>query len=184
MKPAARSDGWTYEDYLGFPDDGKRYEILEGEKVVTPAPVPRHQIVLARIYDALKAFAEEQDLGSVLFAPIDVLLAENTVVQPDLLFIAKDRASIIGDRAITEAPDLVIEIHSPATHKLDHVTKRRIYAVHGVREYWIVDPDLEKVEVFVLERGTLEKRAEVTEGAVGSFAVLPGLRIPCPKIFA
>ena len=91
--------------------------------------------------------------------PSNVVLSENTVVfQPDLLFIAKDRIAIIGDRAITEAPDLVIEIHSPATHKLDHVTKRRIYAVHGVREYWIVDPELEKVDVFVLERGTLRRK--------------------------
>lgn len=183
MKETFKSPKWTYEDYLLFPDDGKRYEILRGEKFVIPTPVPRHQIASRNIQFALMKYLETHELGELLNAPIDVVLAEDSVVQPDLLFIARERLSIVGEKAITEAPDLVIEIRSPSTHKLDYVTKRQLYAEHGVKEYWIVDPEVERIEVFVLESGKLEKKTEVTSGEARSLVVLPGFGVDLRKVF-
>jgi len=185
MERAVKTSGLTYEDYLALPEDGKRYEVVRGELFVTPAPAPKHQIVISRLMDALLRFKREQGLrGEVLTAPIDVVLAEDTFVQPDILFIPKERLSIIGEKAILGPPDLAIEVHSPSTHKLDHVTKRKAYAELGVREYWIVDPELEQVEVFVLEEGRLDRRAEVLDGEVRSLAAIPGLGIPLAEIFS
>ena len=140
----------TYEDYAALPNDGKRYEILEGVLAVTPAPSTRHQTASGNLFFLLTQHIREKDLGKLFHAPIDLILESTAVLQPDLLFVSKARQNIITDRAIEGAPDLVIEILSPTTRRRDRVTKAQIYARHQVPAYWIVDPERETVDVYIL----------------------------------
>lgn len=178
------ADRWTYADYLQLPDDGPRCEILEGEMVMTPSPLTRHQLVSIRLTWRLASFVEKQALGVVLEAPCDVVLADDTVVQPDLLFVAAARASIIQRRAIFGPPDLVIEILSQSDPERDTVRKLRIYGRHGVREYWIVDPENNRIEVFLLEGRDFVRKAVVDRGDIRSLVVLPGFVASLSQIFA
>jgi Uma2 family endonuclease len=141
----------TYEDYVLLPNDGKRYEILEGELTVTPAPSTKHQTASGNLFVLLAHYIKERDLGKLFHAPIDLILESTSVLQPDLLFVSKARQSIITERAVEGAPDLVIEILSPATSRTDRITKAQIYARHRVPAYWIVDPELEVIEIYLLE---------------------------------
>jgi Uma2 family endonuclease len=141
----------TYEDYVLLPNDGKRYEILEGELTVTPAPSTKHQTASVNLLVLLSQYIKERDLGKLFHAPIDLILESTSVLQPDLLFVSKARKNIITERAIEGAPDLVVEILSPTTSRTDRVTKAQIYARHSVPAYWIVDPEREAIEIYVLE---------------------------------
>ncbi|MBC7083733.1 MAG: Uma2 family endonuclease [Firmicutes bacterium] len=137
----------TYEDYRRMPS-GERYELLEGDLwKMTPAPSVLHQKVSGRIEKALRQWVDDHNLGEVYDAPIDVVLSEHNVVQPDILYICKERLGIIKEAYIQGAPDLVVEILSPSTVELDRVTKRRLYGRYGAREFWIVDPDGHSIEV-------------------------------------
>src|SRR6266542_2906772 len=138
---------YTYEDYEKLPE-GAPYQLIGGELVMTPSPVPYHQSVSRKIEFELIKFVEEKKLGEVFDAPIDVYLSETETYQPDIIFISKDRLRIIGEKKIEAAPDLVIEILSPSTAYYDLKHKRRIYESSGVREYWIVDPMEKSVEVY------------------------------------
>jgi Uma2 family endonuclease len=140
----------TYKDYAALPADGRRYEIHAGELSVTPAPSPRHQRILGRLNHVLRLHVEERRLGEVLFAPIDLILGETTIVQPDLLYLDPGRAGLVSDRGIEGAPTLVVEILSPSTTVIDRATKTQLYARHGVPYYWIVDPEARTVEAYVL----------------------------------
>ncbi len=146
----------TYADYLKTSDD-ERYELLNGELVMAPAPREIHQYILGRLYIEMGAFIYERDLGDVYFAPTDVALSDMDVVQPDLLFVSNERNHIITPENIQGAPDLVVEILSPATAERDRTLKLDLYARHGAHEYWIVDPDARTI--MVLRRG--ERRFEV-----------------------
>ncbi len=130
---------FTYQDYLHLPED-KRYEILEGDLYVVPAPTVYHQQVSRNLGFVLVQLARGHKLGEILFAPCDVVLSKDTVVQPDILFIAAGRQGILGAAAIQGPPDLVIEILSEGTASRDLQIKRKLYAKYGVREYWIVEP--------------------------------------------
>ena len=141
----------TYEDYVALPNDGKRYEILEGELTVTPAPSTKHQTASVNLLVLLSQYIKEHNLGKLFHAPIDLILESTSVLQPDLLFVSKARQSNITERAIEGAPDLIVEILSPTTNRTDRVTKAQIYARHGVPVYWIVDPDREAIEIYLLE---------------------------------
>ena len=125
----------TYEDYVDLPDDGRRYEILDGELEVSPAPAPRHQSVSLNLLRILDRHVEERGLGRLYYAPIDVILAPTTIVQPDLLFIAAGRESIVTGKAIEGPPDLMVEIISPWSGRRDRVAKATLYARYGVRHY-------------------------------------------------
>ena len=140
----------TYDDYVELPNDGKRYEILEGELAVTPAPTPKHQNASVNLTAILSQHIKANELGKLYHAPIDLILESTSVLQPDLLFVAKARHNIISGRGIEGAPDLVIEILSPTTTRNDRVNKAQIYARHKVPAYWIVDPEQETVEVYLL----------------------------------
>ncbi|MFG0318938.1 MAG: Uma2 family endonuclease, partial [Planctomycetota bacterium JB042] len=118
---------WTYADYCALPDDGRRYQIVEGELFVSPAPIVKHQAVLRNLLVRLEARARS-DGGLCLASPIDVLLADDTVVQPDLVYLAKERRPAPDAKNLTEAPDLVVEVLSPSTRRLDVVRKRAVYA--------------------------------------------------------
>jgi len=130
----------TYEDYRALPDDGRRYELLEGEIQVAPAPSTRHQLISRNLEFLLHAHARERRLGEVMDAPVDVILDRGTVVQPDLLFVSSARLGIISERGIEGAPDLAVEILSESTQAIDRGAKRQLYARYGVLHYWIVDP--------------------------------------------
>ncbi|MGH9341095.1 MAG: Uma2 family endonuclease [Acidobacteriota bacterium] len=142
---------FTYEDYALMPGD-KRYELIDGDLLMTPAPRPYHQIVAKRIEAALDSFVEERGLGLILYAPCDIYLSRYDVVQPDILFIAKDRLGIVQEKYIRGAPDLVVEVLSPSDPERDRETKRKLYARYGVREYWIADPDVKSIEVMHREQ--------------------------------
>jgi len=135
----------TYEDFLAFPDDGVRREIVEGEMLVTPSPVVRHQDLVGRLFNAVANHAQEHGGGRVFVAPLDVRLSEHDVVEPDVIFVAADRLEIILEKYLLGAPTLLVEVVSDP--RTDRVRKRAIYARAGVRVYWIVDPDADRVEV-------------------------------------
>jgi Uma2 family endonuclease len=174
----------TYEDYVHFPDDGKRHEILDGEHWVTPAPSIRHQWVLTRLTARLETFAEDRQLGRVLVAPTDVLLSEHDIVQPDLLFVANERLGAFTEQNLQGAPDLAIEVLSPSTRIQDEQVKLERYERTGVREYWIVDPWRQTIRIFRRQAEGFGPAEELSQSDVLSTPLLPGLALPLSKIFA
>jgi Uma2 family endonuclease len=173
----------TYDEYCLLPDDGKRYQVIEGELIGSPSPNFRHQDTVWRLGKLLREFAEANKLGVVVGAPMDVILEPNTIVQPDLLFIHSDHLEIIGD-VIEGAPDLCIEVLSPGTGLHDRYAKKAVYARCGVPEYWIVDPEREKVSVFERDGDTYVVRVEATGDPVVTSGVLTGFQIAARSAFA
>lgn len=177
----------TYEDYLYLPEDGKRHELIDGEHFVTPASIPKHQLVIVNLVTALHRFVTEQALGRVYTAPIDVVLSETDVVQPDVLFVAADRLSIIGEKFLDAAPDLVVEVLSDSTRRTDEITKRRLYERFGVREYWLIDPLLESAKLYRPDDdGAYVRVAEpsVERGGALDSPLLPGFELAIGELFA
>ena len=152
-KHGAAGGHFTYEDLLHTPDDGKRYEVLEGDLIVSPSAKVKHQEIVLRLTRLLDQ-ADRAARGRLLMAPVDVVLSDRDVVQPDLLFIAADRLEIVAEDNVKGVPDLVVEVISEGSRHRDVITKRHIYERHGVRFYWIVDPEEETVRVFELQEGT------------------------------
>lgn len=176
---------FTYDDYLLFPEDGKRHELIDGEHFMTPAPSTRHQRVSGKLFLALGIFLKDHPFGEVLDAPTDVVLSDLDVVQPDLLFISSSRASIVMEKNIQGAPDLVIEIISEATRKTDEIIKRKLYERHGIPEYWIIDPELEAVKVYRISDLGYTRTAELSKEAndMLTTTILPGVQLPLSEIF-
>jgi len=159
------SAGLTYRDYVALPDDGRRCELHDGEMFVTPAPSYDHQRVIGEVFLVLRHQAEERGQGRVVVAPVDVILSETTVVQPDLVYLANRWPGRITGRGVEGPPTLVVEVLSPSTMRLDRGPKRDLYARHGVPYYWIVDPEARAVEAYALgpEGYTLTLRAAGAE---------------------
>jgi len=143
----------TYRDYAALPDDGKRYEIHDGELSVMSAPTLQHQIVSANLFRVLDAHVRARNLGLVLYAPLDVILVDTTVLQPDLVYLDPERLSAGSQRGVEGPPTLVVEILSPTTATTDRTTKRGLYARYGVPYFWLVDPEARMVESHVLRGG-------------------------------
>jgi Uma2 family endonuclease len=174
------------EDYELFPDDGQRHELIDGEHVVTPAPTARHQLVLMRLGTALFTFVDTQRLGVVLPAPTDVILSPHDVVQPDVLFVAAERLGIV-QRRIEGPPDLAVEVLSPSSRRTDEVRKRHAYERRGVGELWIVDSDVERVRVYLLEgerRFGRARELSAEHGEALTTPLLPGFSIGLVELFA
>jgi Uma2 family endonuclease len=142
---------FTYDEYCLLPDDGKRYEIVDGELYVSPAPSPFHQTVSRRLQYALMTQLEQPGIALVFDAPCDLLFEHKTVVQPDLIVLRRARKNLVTKRAIEGRPDLLVEILSPSNRDHDQSLKRTAYAKYGVPEYWIVDPDAGTVELLRLQ---------------------------------
>lgn len=174
---------YTYEDYRKLPE-GAPYQLIGGKLVMTPAPSPYHQIVAANLGFLLMEHCRKNNLGLVLFAPVDVYLEETEAYQPDIIFIARERGDIIQREKISGAPDLVVEILSLYSAYYDLRKKFRAYEKHGVKEYWIVDPEEESIEVFVLREGRfhLDQKKE-KEGRVHSRTV-DGFSVGVEEVFA
>jgi Uma2 family endonuclease len=186
MATPARKFKYTYQDYLLFPDDGNRHEIIGGEHYVTPAPNWRHQLVAGNFHRLVSPFIYENRLGYILFAPLDVVLSDEDVVQPDLLFISNDRASIAQEKGAFGAPDLVIEVLSDSTRRRDETIKLRLYEEMGVREYWMADPVQETIRVFrTTKAGRFVLVAELSAEAGDRLEtpLWPGLVLELSQIF-
>ncbi len=155
----------TYKDYEALPANGRRYEIHEGELSVTPAPSPQHQQVIGNLFVLLYHHVKSHGLGEVLLSPIDCILSDITIVQPDIVYLETGRLSTITSRGIEGPPTLVSEILSPSTVQIDRGVKFQLYARHGIPYYWIVDPDGRSIEAYRLVEGTyqLTRRLEGPE---------------------
>ena len=165
---------FTYEDYQHTPED-QRFELLDGELIMVPAPNLRHQRIGIRLGALLHAFVQEGGLGEVFPAPCDVVLSETDVVQPDLLFVSVERAHLLlGGDNVLGAPDLVVEILSPATAGRDRKLKRALYARHGVKEYWLVDPEARTVAVLGLGADDFDVVGTYGEGQTMASPTLSG----------
>jgi Uma2 family endonuclease len=175
----------TYEDYLLIPEDGRRHEIIDGEHYVTAAPFVPHQDLVVELTIRLGGFVKANRLGRLLVAPTDVLLSPYDTVQPDLLFVSRERASVVGLKNIQGAPDLVIEILSPSTRKLDERLKLRAYERYGVREYWMFDPARKGVQRWERSGERLVSTPFLSAGAedVLTSPLLPGFELPLAEFF-
>lgn len=174
---------YTYEDYLAFPDDGQRYEIIEGELFVTPSPFPDHQYPTGELFAILRQFVREHQLGNIWFAPFDVLISENTIVQPDVCFIRTENAPAEWVIPYRGVPDLVIEVLSDSTYKIDEQIKFKSYEKAGVQEYWLVSPRTKSVRIWTLKEGDYVLHGEFVQNDVISSPLLPGLQIVNSSIF-
>ena len=174
---------FTVNDYMTTPED-KHYQLLDGELILAPAPNMNHQTIALRLATALHQFVLEHDLGQVWVAPVDVVLSNYDVVQPDILFVSHERTSLITEANIQGAPDLVVEILSPATEQYDRGYKRTLYSRHGVREYWLVDPDSETVEILTESDEGLTVAATYGPGETLVSPLLGGLAVDLGQVFA
>ncbi len=180
MSFAARKR-YTYADFLRFPDDGNRHEILDGQWIMTPPPTTDHQRIIMNLIEIMSAHIRRRKLGLLLASPVGVVLGQTRVVQPDLLFVAKSRQSIVRRDAVHGAPDLLIEVLSPSTASLDRGRKLKTYEDSGVHEYWIVDRDARTVEVHGFGRSP---RLRVLQtGQAFESDVLLGLAVRVTEVF-
>ncbi len=183
MAPAViEKKRYTYEDYLKTPED-RRYELIEGELLMTPSPITKHQRILRKLTVHLSIYVEKYNLGEIFIAPYDIYLDSENVVQPDILFISKDRLNIIGEKNIQGAPDLVIEILSENTAYRDLVQKKKLYARFGVKEYWIVIPGEELVEIYTLKDNTYMLYKTYSKDDTLESSLLKELKIALKGIF-
>ena len=173
----------TYQDYANTPDD-ERYQLIDGELIMSESPIIAHQDNQRKLGNQMTNFVERNDLGVVYSPNTDVVLSDTDVVQPDLLFISKERQHIIGEANIQGAPDLVVEILSPSTARRDWGVKRELYAKHGVKEYWIADPANKIVWVMLLKDGVLEIDQTCYPGDTIASIVLAGFTVKMDDIFA
>jgi len=172
----------SFADLQRMPDDGNRYELYDGELRVVPWPLPRHQIVSARLIEALLEHRRRHG-GHVFHPPFDIVLSDYDVVQPDLMYFAPQTAERVRpDEYVRFPPDLAIEILSSSTARFDRGRKRDLLAQHGLREYWVVDPANHRVEVSLLA-ATGYGPPRVIDGGVLDSTAIPGLSIDLAVIF-
>jgi Uma2 family endonuclease len=186
VKPASPGLKLTYDDFVLFPDDGKRHELIDGEHYVTPSPNLKHQKVSGNLHLLIGVWLENHPVGQIYYAPFDVVFSRYDVVEPDLLYVAHARAAdVLTPQNVQGAPDLVIEIGSPGTRKRDETIKRRLYERFGVSEYWVVDPELDVVRVYRREGEGFGRAVELSReaGDVLATPLLPGLEMALARIF-
>ena len=186
MKPAVPGVKLTYEDYVQFPEDGKRHELIDGEHYVTPTPIRKHQAIVGNLHGLIWTYLQQRPIGRVFLAPFDVIFSDLDVVEPDLLYISRERAQQIETSpSVRGAPDLVVEVGSPSTRKRDETIKRHLYERFGVSEYWIVDPEIDAIKVFRRVGDRYERVAELLleNDDVLSTPLLPDLELRLTKIF-
>jgi len=174
---------WTYEDYAALPDDGIRYEIVNGVLVMTPAHSPEHQDIVGEFYAALRTHIKLAGLGRVFMGPIDVDLGPKNMFQPDVVVILNEHLDRVQAKKIVGAPDLVVEVASPSTAVIDRISKYENYARAGIAEYWIVKPERQTVEVFVLEDGEYRSLGVFSGQAALPSQVIPELPVRVEQFF-
>ncbi len=186
VKPAGPGLKLTYDDFVLFPDDGKRHELIDGEHYVTPSPNTRHQQISLNLTLLIGSWLETHPVGRVFYAPFDVVFSHVDVVEPDLLYLSNERAAaVITPLHVRGVPELVVEIGSPGTRQRDETIKRRLYERSGVTEYWVVDPETDVVRAYRRERDVFGRAIELSRegGDVLTTTLLPGLEMPLARIF-
>ena len=174
----------TVRDYLSIPeDDENRYELIDGELYMAPAPSWEHQDTVGNIYVALREFVHTDGLGRVTIAPVDVYLSDEDVFQPDIIYISIERLDIIHPNGVHGAPDLVVEVLSPGTERRDKTLKSARYAMFDVREYWQADPVAKTIAVLRARDGVFERVGVFGEGMTLETPLLPGLRVDVSAVF-
>lgn len=176
----------TCDDFVHFPDDGKRHELIDGSHYVTPSPNIRHQVISGRLHALMWMYLDSHPIGHVFHAPLDVVFSDIDVVEPDLLYVSNLRAAtVIAPMHARGAPDLVVEIASKGTRKRDETIKRRLYERDGVAEYWVVDQDIDVVRVYRREGDVFNRPSVLTREAadVLTTPLLPGFELPLERIF-
>ena len=176
----------TYDDFLLFPDDGKRHELIDGEHFVTPSPNQKHQQIVLNFCLLIGNWLEQHSIGRLFLAPFDVVFTRFDVVEPDLLYMSTERAAeVLTDANVQGAPELVIEIGSRGTRKRDETIKRRLYERSGVSEYWVVDPEIDVVRVYRRGSAGFDRPTELRTEAGDTLTtpLLPGLAMPLSRIF-
>jgi Uma2 family endonuclease len=171
-------------DYIWeSPDDGNRYEVIDGELVVSPAPDWDHQIASMNLAYILLGFIKWHSLGSLVAAPVGVVLDAGSGVQPDLVYVSRERQGIIGQRGVEGAPDLVVEFLSPGTQRVDRGRKKERYAAAGVPHYWLVDPRTRTLEPYRLIGSEYEPLGLFGPGTAYRPELFPGLEIPIDELW-
>jgi Uma2 family endonuclease len=167
----------TYRDYEALPADGRRYELHDGELFVTAAPGLPHQRLVGELFVLLRAHVRARGLGEVFVSPVDCILSDTTVVQPDVVYLESVRSSLAGTRGIEGVPTLAIEIVSPSTARIDRGTKLQLYARHRIPYYWIVDPEARSIEAYSLAGGDVQLAGRLAGDDLGSLPPFPELII-------
>ncbi len=174
----------TYADYVRFPEDGLRHEIIDGEHFVTPSPSLRHQRISGTLFYLLRSHLENHPVGELFYAPFDALLGAHDIVVPDLLYLSEERRHFLTAKNLQGPPNLVIEILSPSTSRRDRRLKRDLYERVGVEEYWLVDPERNVVNIYRWEAGASESSAEYEKTATLTSPLFPGLNLQLDRVFA
>lgn len=174
----------TYDEYCALPEGPPRYQLIDGDLVMSPSANLRHQRILVRLAAALETFVEAKSLGTIAVAPLDVVLSDVTVLQPDVLFVSEKNSNILRKEGVFGAPDLCVEILSPSNRRFDLDIKRHLYARHGVLEYWIIDPDDNTLSCFRLQEDA-ERPAQIHDSSSKvTSSLLPGFELALNRIFA
>ena len=174
----------TVENYKILPENGPRYQLIEGDLYMAPAPNRYHQDISRNLEYILLEYLEDHPIGKLYDAPFDVYLDEHNVFQPDIVVVMKPRLAILTDAGAEGTPDFVVEILSPKTARLDRDNKRRVYAASGLQELWIIAPESQTIEIFHLQENAAQPL--VTHGPAARFssALFPGLEFDAARIFA
>jgi len=186
VRPSSPGVKLTYDDFVQFPDDGQRHELIDGEHYVTPSPNTKHQTISLNLTVLIGGWLERNPIGRLFHAPFDVVFSNFDVVEPDLLYLSNARAAdALTPQHVRGVPELVIEIGSPSTRKRDETIKRRLYERAGVAEYWVVDPELDAIRVYRRDGDTFARVTELSADAGDSLttALLPGLAIQLSRVF-
>lgn len=174
----------TYEDYLTLPQDGKRYEVIEGELYMAPAPTTRHQRAIMRFIRILDQHIRDNDLGELFVSPIDVKLSRTTVIQPDIVYVSKNRSAIVTEDNIQGPPDLVIEVISPSSADVDRGLKKKVYARYKIPHYLILDFDHQTLEAYQLRGKSYRLVDDLSGDATFAPRLFPGLKIKLADVWA
>ena len=174
----------TVEDWFNQPDESPSSELMDGELFMAPPSDIFHQDIAGNIFSPIRSYLRDHPVGKVLVAPVGVVLDEGTALQPDVLFVSNQKRHLVTTRAVEGGPDLVVEILSPSTSRRDRGAKKQKYALHGVVEYWLVDPKKRAVEIFYLQDDPEQAALVRTAGANFTSPLFPGLSFTVEEIFA
>jgi Uma2 family endonuclease len=173
----------TRHDYQEMPEGPPYFQVIEGDLVMSPSPQMFHQEIAGRIHSLILRFLEKHPIGEVFISPLDVFLSDVNVYQPDVIFVSNARRSILTEHGLEGAPDLVVEVLSPGMARFDRGSKRKIYARTGVKELWIVDPQVKSIQVYQLTKNAETPAATLDADSVFRSPLLPRLRIKAAAIF-
>jgi Uma2 family endonuclease len=178
-----RKTPFTVRDYRQMPEDGRRYEVIDGILLMAPAPNRYHQRISRNLCRIVYQFLHEHPIGEAYDAPFDVYFDDLNVVQPDLVFVANASREVLAPEGVVGAPDLVAEILSPGTSKRDLRDKRDLYAKSGVKEFWMLSPEEHQVQVYLPEVDRIKPARILAEGETLETPLLAGLKILVAELF-